>query len=369
MFRMRVVQAEFGDCFLLEYGTAAAPRFLLVDGGPETIFGSHLEPELAAIAAAGGALDLVMLSHVDTDHAVGLLDFFARLRADDAGDATGASRLIQVGGLWHNSFRRAIDPNGELGPRLRAATQNAMSVRSAEAVNGIEEGNALRLAAQALRIPINSGFADDLVCADTATAALAFDNLSLRVVGPTQANLDELQTQWQTWLDAHEEAVTDGDPFVMANSDRSVPNLSSIMVLAEAHGKRVLCTGDGRSDHLLQGLEQAGLLDAAGAMHVDVMKVAHHGSDRNATRKFFRRVTADTYVLSANGKDDNPDLATMIWIVEEAKRQEREIELFATNETPSTVKLLEDLDPDENGYSLTVMEPGAHSATIVLAED
>ena len=26
---MRVVQAEFGDCFLLEYGSEAAPRFLL----------------------------------------------------------------------------------------------------------------------------------------------------------------------------------------------------------------------------------------------------------------------------------------------------------------------------------------------------
>lgn len=368
MFRMRVIQAEFGDCFLLEYGSVAAPRFLLVDGGPPTTFERHLEPELAAIAGAGGALDLVMLSHVDNDHVVGLLDFFARLRADDAGDPSGDSRLIPVTALWHNSFRRTIDPNGVLGPRLQAATMNAMSVRSMEAVNGIAEGNSLRLAAQALRIPANPGFANDLVCADDATAPFVFDNLSLKVVGPTRANLDELQAQWETWLAAHEEAVTDGDPFVMANSDRSVPNLSSIMVLAEADGKRLLCTGDGRSDHLLQGLGQAGLLDSTGGMHVDVLKVAHHGSDRNATRKFFRLVTADTYVLSANGKDDNPDLATMIWIVEEAEKQGRPIELFVTNETPSTLKLLEDLDPDEFGYSVTVMEPGAHSATIVLAD-
>jgi hypothetical protein len=362
MFRMRVVQAEFGDCFLLEYGTAAAPRFLLVDGGPPDTWELHLESELTAIARGGGALDLVMLSHVDNDHIVGLLDFLARLRAD------GAAPFIGVGGIWHNSFARTIDVGGTLEPRLRAATTNAASVQSAVAVNGIAEGNALRLAAQALRIPLNAGFAGDLVlAADPPRPPIELDNLKLTVVGPTQANLDELKAQWETWLAAHEDAVADGDPQVMANSDRSVPNLSSIMVLAEADGKRVLCTGDGRSDHLLQGLGQAGLLDAAGAMHVDVLKVAHHGSDRNATRKFFRLVTADTYVLSANGKDDNPDLATLTWIVEEAGRQGRPIELFATNETPSLEQLVAALDPAANGYTLTVMPAGAHSATIVLA--
>ena len=367
MFKLRVIQAEFGDCLVLEYGAATARRFLLVDGGPPTTWERHLETELRAIAAGGGTLDLVMLSHVDNDHVIGLLDFFARLREDDAGDPSGASRLIPVAGLWHNSFARTLDPGGNLGPRLRAATMNAVSVRSAFAVNGIAEGNSLRLAAQALRIPINAGFTQDLVCADDRPAPVPFDNLSLTVVGPTRANLAELQAQWETWLAAHEDAVSDGDPFVMANSDRSVPNLSSIMVLAEADGKSVLLTGDGRSDHLLKGLGQMGRLDASGGLHVDVMKVSHHGSDRNATRKFFRLVTADTYVLSANGKDDNPDLATLLWIVEEAKKKERKIGLFATNETPSTLKLLEELDPDENGYTLTVMERGAHSATLTLA--
>jgi len=362
MFRMRVVQAEFGDCFLLEYGSAVAPRFLLVDGGPPDTWELHLESELAGIAQVGGALDLVMLSHVDNDHIVGLLDLLARLRAD------GAAPLIGVGGIWHNSFGRTVDVDGTLGPRLRAATMNAASVQSAVAVNGIAEGNALRLAAQALGIPLNAGFPGDLVCADDHPQPVLLDNLKLTVVGPTRANLDELRAQWETWLAAHEDAVADGDPQVMANSDRSVPNLSSIVVLAEADGKRVLCTGDGRSDHLLQGLGQAGLLDAGGAVHVDVLKVAHHGSDRNATRKFFRLVTADTYVLSANGKDDNPDLATLIWIVEEAGKQGRQIELFATNDTPSLRELVAERDPAVNGYTLTVMDPGVHSTTIVLAD-
>lgn len=367
MFQVRMIQAEFGDCFLLEYGSAAAPRYLLVDGGPPDTFEIHLRAELETIAAAGHRLDLAMLSHVDNDHVIGLLDLLARLRTDDAADPTGASRLIQIGGFWHNSFARTLDPGGTLEPRLRAVSNHAASVLAAEATQGVAEGNALRLAARALRLPINVGFPNDLVCADDDPAPIVLGNLSLTVVGPTRANLDDLRDKWETWIDQHEDAVADGDPMVLANSDRSIPNLSSIMVLADADGRSLLLTGDGRSDHLLQGLGQAGRLDAAGRCHVDVLKVAHHGSDRNVTRTFFRKVTADRYLISANGKDGNPDTATLIWIVEEAAAAGREIEIVVSNETPSTQNLLNDFDPGEHGYTLTILPAGDSSPTVNLA--
>src|SRR5258706_3450629 len=130
MFKMRVVQAQFGDCYLLEYGSAAAPRFLLVDGGPPDTFDLHLEPELAAIAAHGGRLDLAMLSHVDNDHAIGLLDLVARLRADAT---AGTPPLIARDGLWHNSFGRALHPNRAPEPRFRAPRPPAALLQAAAA--------------------------------------------------------------------------------------------------------------------------------------------------------------------------------------------------------------------------------------------
>ena len=36
-------------------------------------------------------------------------------------------------------------------------------------------------------------------------------------------------------------------------------------------------------------------------MHVDVLKMPHHGSDRNMDRAFLERITADHYVFSGNG--------------------------------------------------------------------
>jgi hypothetical protein len=365
MFKLRVVQAEFGDCLVLEFGDPAAPRFVLVDGGPEQTYERHLRGELAAIAAAGGRLELAVLSHVDTDHVIGLLDLASELRQLQAG---GQPPVIAVGGLWHNSFRRTIGGGADdIEMKLRALWNGAAAASRPQlaatgaALLGIGEGHKLRTDFLALGLPLNAGFANDLVCVDDHPGPLAIDNLALRVVGPTRANLDTLRGKWLEWLEAHEIAVASADPYVMANSDRSVPNLSSIMLLAEADGKRVLLTGDGRSDHLLDGLGAAGLLDAHGRLHVDLLKLPHHGSDRNVSKGFFGKVTADTYVVSANGKDDNPDLATLIWVVEAAEADGRPIEILATNRTLSTNKLVADYPPADLGYSIQFLPAGGHA--------
>lgn len=367
MLKLHIVQAEHGDCFILEFGTPSQPRYILIDGGPATVYERYLREELQSVRDSGAKLDLAILSHVDNDHAVGLLDLFAELREQRA---NGMPETVAIDALWHNAFRHAL--GNSIIVRLKmlvAAAGVAAQTMSATnmAVQGISEGQRLRLAAAALGIPVNLGFDRDLICVDDAPQPLVLDNLTLRVVGPTSKNLEALQREWLAWLDIYEDSIASGDPFLMAMVDRSIPNLSSIMVLAEADGKRILFTGDGRGDHLLEGLRQAQLLDSKGKLHVDVLKLPHHGSNRNVTRTFFKDITADRYVISANGMHGNPDLATLIWIVEAAKKQKRNIELVATNETPSLQKLIWEYDPDTYRYRVTVMKRGKRSMSLELA--
>lgn len=359
MFRLHVVQAAYGDCLLLEYGTQGS-RYILIDGGPPDTFRLHLQPVLKSIAESGHPLDLVVLSHVDNDHIIGLLDYFVALRMANPG-------LPIPAGLWHNSFSLTIDPNGIIEPRLSALivpSRASLMAESGSAVLGIQEGAGLRAQALAQGILINQTFPGNLISVDNAPQPLPFDNLQLTVVGPTQTNLDGLQQDWIDWLDAHENDILGNDPFVMANSDQTVPNLSSIMFLAEADNRTMLLTGDGRSDHLLDGLGQANLLDAHGKLHVNVLKLPHHGSNRNITKKFLKNVTADTYVASANGRDGNPDLATLIWIVETAEAQGRQVEIVVTNETPSVLKLQEEYPKQQYGYSIRALAPGEHEIIV-----
>ena len=112
------------------------------------------------------------------------------------------------------------------------------------------------------------------------------------IVGPTNKNLEDLKKKWLQWLDKYEDVLaTGGNPMLAAMADSSVPNLSSIMFLVRSDDKTILFTGDGRGDHLIQGLGQTDLLDSEGKLHVDVLKVPHHGSGRNVTKKFLRDIT------------------------------------------------------------------------------
>ena len=86
-----------------------------------------------------------------------------------------------------------------------------------------------------------------------------------------------------------------------------MPNLSSIVVLAELGGKRMLLTGDARGDKILEGLE---LAKALGAGRHDARGRAQGAAPRqrnNLETDFFERITADHYVFSGNGEHGNPE--------------------------------------------------------------
>jgi hypothetical protein len=368
MFKLHVIQAQFGDSLLLQFGRPKKARHVLIDGGPAGNYAGYLQAALTEIVGPGGKLDLVMLSHIDNDHIVGILDLFAAIEDDQASERPPR---IQVAQLWHNSFARSLDPTGQILQRLQSMMAMAGLVNIAmplatNAFFGVREGNRLRLMAQKLQIAANIGFANDLISVETAKQGIRYGPLELRIAGPTRANLKALQAEWLAWLAKTAEKIA-SDPASAAMVDRSVPNLSSIVLLATCNGKAVLLTGDARADHILAGLHTAGLAKR-GRIHVDVLKVQHHGSERNATREFFTCVTADIYIISANGRYGNPDLATLQWIVESAHARKRAVSLVVTNETESTKGLQEKLKPAMYGYTLTTLRPGEHSLAITLAD-
>jgi beta-lactamase superfamily II metal-dependent hydrolase len=368
MFKLHVVQAQFGDSLILEFGTPDTPRYILIDGGPSGNYAADLQPALTEIVGAGGQLDLVVLSHVDNDHIVGVLELFAAMEDDQVSERKAH---IRIGQLWHNSFARSIDPAGEISQQLQSLMEMAGATNVAmplamDAFYGIREGNRLRLMAQKLNIVANKDFVDNLILVETANQGIEFGPLELRIAGPNRANLKALQAEWLEWL-AKTAAKVASDPAAAAMVDRSIPNLSSVVLLATCDGKTVLLTGDARGDHIVAGLNTAKLAER-GKLPVDVLKVQHHGSERNASADFFQSVTADTYVLSANGKYGNPDLTTLQWIVESARTRQRPITLVVTNETDSTRELQKKFDPTVYGYALKALPPGQHSVAVTLAD-
>ena len=317
-FTLEPLQARHGDCLLLHFGSSDAAGTILIDGGPAQVYATSLKPRLTALAKKrpGGpfSIDLMMVSHIDDDHIQGILDF-----TEEWVEAKSDHRPWPwpVKQLWHNSFERiaGADPHqvqtsllasfgtDSVGAIGDLGSDDHDEASTYKVLASVGQGFRLRNDAQVVHLATNTGFGG-LVRPDAAINPLPLGpDLNLHVIGPLPKQLAALQKLFAKELPKGPAAS------LAAYTDTTIPNLSSIVVLAAYKGKTMLLTGDARGDYILQGLKDAGLL-AGDTLHVDILKMQHHGSDRNTAGAFFEKVTADHYVASADGQYENPDRAT-----------------------------------------------------------
>ena len=327
-FTLEALPARFGDCLLLHFGPADDPGLVLIDGGPPKVWRKSLQPRLAELQRArrnGFKIDLLMVSHIDDDHVVGILEF---TNAWVTEKRAGKNWPFPVDEVWHNSFERisnrkdinAVTASVTASAGVETVTDvdlDAYGIEdSVEARDGLKvlasvaKGKALRDDLETLKLPTNTGFDGDLVRPRNGPS-VPYElgpELKLHIAGPLAKQLEDLQKKFAEDL-APEDALA-------AYTDGSVPNLSSIAAIASYKGKTMLLTGDARGDFLRAGLKEEGLLDADGKLHVDIFKLPHHGSDRNIDIDFFQQITADHYVASADGTFGNPDRPTMEMLID-----------------------------------------------------
>jgi beta-lactamase superfamily II metal-dependent hydrolase len=332
---------------------------VLVDGGMRSSFNEHVAPELTGL----DKLDLVYVSHIDRDHISGVLQLMQDLldwRVFDFQHDSGNDHVKEprhprppaVERLWHNAFHDQVEDNaGAIEDALAASAailEGAAELSGAarlqrDVATSIKEGIELskRVDPKLLGIPVNREFGDKLAMVRDEPQRIDVGSIQFTVIGPFEEDLEKLRKDWNKWVaengpeikrlrekmerDAARLATGDVGEFRDAVVERAlelaaseasglgdrnsvtVPNLASLMLLAKEDGKRVLLTGDGSHVDILKGLEAAGELDGDGRMHVDVLKIQHHGSEHNIDEDFCKRVTADHYVWCANGDDENPD--------------------------------------------------------------
>ena len=337
IFSLDVRRARKGDCLLVHYGTKAKPRLMLIDGGPGDVYKPQLRPRLLQLRkqrhlddADPLTVDLMMVSHVDDDHIRGLIDLTREeIEKSDAHQPV----MLNVLDFWHNSFDAII---GHTPKELTAAITQQFGAAAAggaglddvalqaveeesdeeadvlrsglQVLASIEQGFRLRQNADRLGYPRNAEFGGDLVMAAKTAPPIDLDgSLTLTVVGPMKPELKKLQEKHQKWLKEMKAKGTPVSAALAAYVDPSVPNLSSIVVVAEVSGKRMLLTGDARGDKILEGLELVGLVKKGGTLEVDLLKVPHHGSSNNLDADFFERIVARHYVFSGNGEHGNPE--------------------------------------------------------------
>jgi hypothetical protein len=335
-FELEALRANKGDCLLLHFGLNATPRLAVIDGGPARTYEPELKPRLEQIREMrGGApgapliIDLLMVSHIDDDHIHGILELTGEMVEAKDKKQPLPFRIRRV---WHNSFHNLIevsesDLQASIQASFGAASTSDMalsrspnlSIDAAKILVSVGQGINFRDHVRKLDLPLNISFTQEFVMQNEGSpedVQKIDEGLKLTVIGPRKPELIALRKQHKKFLEDKAKKETSPESAFAAFSDKSVPNLASIVVIAEQNGKTMLLTGDARGDHILAGLRTANLLTGSKPFAVDVLKVPHHGSDNNVTKEFFELVTAKHYVFSGNGQHGNPERATFEMLFE-----------------------------------------------------
>jgi hypothetical protein len=318
MIRLEALNAKHGDALLLHYKNGGKQRFWIIDGGPGGTWNKVLRPRLEEIRGNKSELivDLAMVSHVDEDHVTGMEQMTRGL----ASNARNAPTFLEFRRFWHNSFADLVGSEASFqqgmaslasaqGAAVAALASDTSTVRLGSAeledrreiavLASINQGRELRNHIEKLQLSGNEPFGDTL---SSKSGKKKVDEASVTVVGPIKSRLDVFRQKW-------EDAT--GKPAAMASLfredlDDSPTNLSSIVLLVEIGQRRILLTGDARGDDVLDGFKDA-KLGSKLPMKLDILKMPHHGSDRNMTEKFLEAFPADHYIVSADGRHGNPD--------------------------------------------------------------
>lgn len=368
--KLTIYQSDKGDCLLLE---AASGELMLCDGGMGPSMRNYVRDELAKFRKAQRPLDFVYVSHIDNDHISGVLQLLedeVMWRVYDHHAQTGnpikqpgVPRPPEIKGILHNGFRDLITVNEKPIESLIAARsiENLLSAMAPslfgtavpEWMNAAEEMQSIAtgvpeglkvsklIAPDALNIPlnkppgVNQSGPSKLLFAGQPGEKFDLGTMKFTLIGPTKKELKDLRDGWNNWLRNNKErlkkiraemkkrvdefstgALTNS-PFDLREWEGipgfegvTVPNIASLMFLVEENGKRLLLTGDGQQDFILAGLKRTGFLKD-GYLHLDVLKVQHHGSENNMDIDFAQKVSADHYVFCGNGEHENPDLGVI----------------------------------------------------------
>ncbi|HEX8223028.1 MAG TPA: hypothetical protein VF605_04330 [Allosphingosinicella sp.] len=358
--KLEVLPAQKGDCLILHAGDGDDSGLILIDGGPAGVAVDTLLPRLEELREERGlddgdplVIDLVIVSHVDDDHINGIIDLFEAMKKRRD---TRQSPLFKVNELWHNSFDRILgnDETGALvsgSAQFGAASTDEMNSLVEEAEEGpqtdhakilasVKQGDDLKRLATDLGISVNGQFGGELIrTVPGETVSRTVAGIEFVVVGPRQAELAELQEEFDKWLARQPFAERTPASLLAGLDDESAANLSSIVLLARKDGRTMLLTGDARSDKVLEGLADCGLCGPGETLEVGIMKMPHHGSIRNLDDEgdFLARVTSPNYVFSGNGEHSNPDRETFDLLLK--TRPGAEMNLYLTY-------TMEEIDPE-----------------------
>ena len=303
MFRIEMLPAEQGDALFIEYGSARSPHRVLIDAGVRKTSGLVKE-RIGELPASKRHFDLLIVTHVDSDHIGGI----PKLLAD-------TSLGVTFDDVWFNGWRH-LQPD-RLGP---------------------VEGEIFSAQLDKRNWDWNAAFDEKAVVVRPRGRLPKRElpgGMTLTLLSPTRHRLEVLRDEWKKVVEeAGLEAGVQDENLAAAAARRGIPDLlgdrldveelaavrllpdkapangSTIAVLAEFDG-RELPAHRRRASRCLRGRARAALQGPkeVSTSRSTALKVPHHGSRFNVSKAALDLIETDRYLFSTNGNQtEHPHL-------------------------------------------------------------
>ena len=340
--RLEMLPAREGDCILLSYEDGSRKRHILVDGGRAPTW-KDLKKRMQGLPNGEREFELLVISHIDRDHIEGIVTLLS--------DTTCPVKFKDI---WFNGYGhlKAVDDEDFGAVQGEKLTELLLDGRPWNVSFGKKS---LRLPKEGPAPPITleGGF-------------------EITLLSPTVDRLVALRPVWEKECkqagiiptnelppvlpDDESFGVIDVD--VLADEafdeDTAEANGSSIALLAEYQGRRVLLGADAYPSVMLDGLNR--LFPANQRIRLDAFKVAHHGSRNNLSIDILNRIDCGRYIISTNGSYfKHPSRQAIARIL---KYGGAEKSILFNYKTPYTEIWDETSLFDKHGYNVTFGDDG-----------
>lgn len=368
MIKIKIFNASEGDAFLLSL-KGRVNRNVLIDMGLTKTYFDEIKPELLKIARKNEKIDLLVISHIDNDHIKGAVDFIR-----DNKNYT----IVDVKEVWHNSYRHLqFDKKKKLSDEERNILDEIIKqnvkpkFKDGSHDIGFNEGSTLASLLYKYQYNWNSSFNQDAVCVENRNEQ-QYDDFKLLILSPNSDKLKKLRNKWQNKLDnifydftLSDEKIFD-DAFelfmqeetensqvirdcasqnydikksaLIEEREYSVSNGASISFIVEFKGKKLLFLADAHEDIIYENLSK---IQAKGyKLNFEVVKISHHGSNKNISQRLIQLIDSKYYIISTNGKKhSHPNIEAIAKIVTKKTNYTKEI---VFNYSHEKLKFLED---------------------------
>ncbi|WP_346890677.1 MBL fold metallo-hydrolase [Clostridium sp. UBA3887] len=343
MVEVKIFPAGYGDCFLISIHNSNKSFNILIDGGLGETYKNSLKKELKILSKNGDKINLLINTHIDSDHINGLIAF---LRDNNK------NKYIEIDEIWYNGLEqiakaytiseKTIDSDNKIIDRIceKGHEDEFKEIEDASAVGGISLSSLIEFGKYT-----HNKVAGGKAIIDELPIVKFSEHIKIRIISPSMNELNALEEEWaeelakenykftvpkcmklvstfeflvsrlKNYYESYRKNTSCSDELEnylsdLEDVDNSVVNGSSISFVLEVYDKKLLFLGDSivktkDKCHITKNL----LREYGENTKFNLIKLPHHGSRYNISNDFLTMFKSDEYIVSTNSeKFGHPDI-------------------------------------------------------------